>query len=78
MSRYKSINPTLNNVTQEQMVKLQLLALRITGKRSVSALVRHIADHAFVQNISPDEPWGEELVVYAVDSMPMKDITENK
>lgn len=46
----KTGKTTIYNVTPQQVLRLQQLALDLLGKKSLAALIRYIADNGQVEN----------------------------
>ena len=55
-------NTTLSDISSEQILILKKIALAITGKNSVSALVRAIADHGRMHQLNPTTGYTELIV----------------
>lgn len=56
---------TLWDIDAERVLRLQGLALHLVGKRSISALVRHIADNGVIEKHQSGQGIKDRLVVEA-------------
>lgn len=54
---------TLSGITPQQLIRLQILALALIGERSVSALIRRIADNGYVIKYPAGSEIKSQLIV---------------